>query len=311
MTCLIATSVVRGSNQGESHGGIYLINLDTDQILQPVDWNTMNIDWQGRGWDRGLRGLTFHDGHIYVAASDELFIFDQSFNLVSSHTNQYLKHCHEVSLYGDHVFITSTGFDSIIGFNLTTKEFDWGLEVTSDGLRFSGRRYDPRKDDGPLRLNKMHINSVFCDKHGMFISGLRTGNLLVFNGKAIGVYTTLPEGTHNAQPFQDGILFNDTQADHVRFESPDAKAAFRVPRFADHKLSGRKLDDSRIARQGFGRGLCAIDDQTIAAGSSPSTVTVYNVNARKALKVVNISMDVRNAIHGLEVWPYAWPADRG
>ena len=57
MTSLIATSVVRGSNQGESHGGIYLINTDTDEILQPVDWNRMDIDWQGRGWDRGLRGI--------------------------------------------------------------------------------------------------------------------------------------------------------------------------------------------------------------------------------------------------------------
>ena len=49
MTSLIATSVVRGSNQGESHGGIYLINLETEEILNPVDWDKIDIDWQGRG----------------------------------------------------------------------------------------------------------------------------------------------------------------------------------------------------------------------------------------------------------------------
>ena len=84
MNKLIATSVVRGSNQGESHGGVFLINLETDEILQPVDWNTVDIDWQGRGWDRGLRGIEFHAGNVYIAASDELFVFDQSFNIVAS-----------------------------------------------------------------------------------------------------------------------------------------------------------------------------------------------------------------------------------
>ena len=79
MTSLIATSVVRGSNQGESHGGVYLVNLESEEILNPIDWNKMDIDWQGRGWDRGLRGIAFHDGEVYIAASDELFVFDQKF----------------------------------------------------------------------------------------------------------------------------------------------------------------------------------------------------------------------------------------
>lgn len=307
MTCLIATSVVRGSNQGESHGGIYLINLETDEILQPVDWNTLNIDWQGRGWDRGLRGIAFHDGNIYVAASDELFVFDQGFRQVASYRNDYLKHCHEISVFKDHLFISSTGYDSVLGFNLTTNAFDWALHVTSDGMRFGGKRFDPNGTDGPLLLNKLHINTVFCDEHGMFISGLRTENVLTFNGRAVGALTSLPEGSHNARPFKDGILFNDTRANAVRFESPTGRAAFRVPRFPDHKLTHTKLDDTRIARQGFGRGLCVIDDTRIAAGSSPSTISIYDLESQRPEKVINLSMDVRNAIHGLEVWPYAWP----
>ena len=56
MTILIATSVVRGSRQGESHGGVYLVDLDNQRVRQPIDWNTADIDWQGRGWDRGLHG---------------------------------------------------------------------------------------------------------------------------------------------------------------------------------------------------------------------------------------------------------------
>ncbi len=307
MANLIATSVVRGSNQGESHGGIFLINLEAGQILQPVDWNTVDIDWRGRGWDRGLRGIEFHEDKIYVAASDEIFVFDTSFDMVASYRNAYLKHCHETCIHGHHLFLTSTGYDSILGFNLETETFDWALKVVTDGMVFGANRYDPNGDDGPLQVNKLHLNSVYCDDGGMYISGMRTGALLKFSGKAIGVMTTLPEGVHNARPYMDGILFNDTRSDAVRFESPASQRAFRVPRFAPHKLTHTELDDSRIARQGFGRGLCVISENEVAAGSSPSTVSIYDLREQKAVKVINLSLDVRNAIHGVEVWPYAWP----
>ena len=53
---LIATSVVRGSQQGESHGGIYLVDFENQIAEIMVDWDDSGIDFTGRGWDRGLRG---------------------------------------------------------------------------------------------------------------------------------------------------------------------------------------------------------------------------------------------------------------
>ncbi|MEM9396683.1 MAG: hypothetical protein AAF991_04330 [Pseudomonadota bacterium] len=307
MPSLIATSVVRGTRQGESHGGVYLINTESGELLKPVDWNTVDIDWSGRGWDRGLRGIAFHDGQIYIVASDELFCFDQGFRLVASFKNSYLKHCHEITVHGGHLFICSTGFDSVIGLNLETKEFDWGLNVMSEGAAFGLRRFDPRSEEGPLLLNKLHLNTVFCNSGGMYISGLRTKALLRFDGERLSVLSTLPPGIHNAQPFGEGVLFNDTQADAVRFESPETRKAFRVPRYAAHKLTHTDQDDSKLARQGFGRGLCVIDEHRLVAGSSPSTITLYDLREQRPQALINLSMDVRNAIHGLEVWPYAWP----
>lgn len=72
MTVLVATSVVRGSRQGESHGGVYLVDFAKGSVAQAIDWNRGDIDWQGRGWDRGLRGIAFDGERVYVAASDEL-----------------------------------------------------------------------------------------------------------------------------------------------------------------------------------------------------------------------------------------------
>jgi hypothetical protein len=65
-----------------------------------------------------------------------------------------------------------------------------------------------------------------------------------------------------------------------------------------------ELGDEKVARQGFGRGLCVINDRFIAAGSSPSTVTLYDLPSGTEAARVNFSMDIRNAIHGLEVWPF-------
>ena len=67
---LIATSVVRGSQKGQSHGGVYLIDFQNQKVDQKIDWNSGDIDFSGRGWDRGLRGIEFTEDAVWIAASD-------------------------------------------------------------------------------------------------------------------------------------------------------------------------------------------------------------------------------------------------
>ena len=47
-----------------------------------------------------------------------------------------------------------------------------------------------------------------------------------------------------------------------------------------------------------------LTDSVVAGGSSPSTVTLYDLAGNKNLGSVQLSTDVRNTIHGLEVWPF-------
>jgi hypothetical protein len=44
-------------------------------------------------------------------------------------------------------------------------------------------------------------------------------------------------------------------------------------------------------------------DGLVAGGSSPSTISVYDLRRGRSVMRVNLSMDVRNAVHGLAVWP--------
>ena len=304
MTTLIATSVVRGARQGESHGGAYLIDLDRQRVAQTLDWNKMDIEWEGRGWDRGLRGIAFDGDKVCLAASDELFLYTPSFEKIASRRNPYLKHCHEIFRYQRRLYLTSTGFDSLLGFDLDKGRFSWGLRLSYDGSAFNGTPFDPNSSQGPMPGNRLHLNTVFCNSKGMFLSGLRTGGVLVFNGRTISRWASLPQGTHNAQPYREGVLFNDTQANLVRYVSRTTQWAFPVPRYDEDELTHTDLDDARIARQAFGRGLCPLEGGLIAAGSSPSTVALHDLDAGKTLQRVTLSYDIRNAIHGLEAWPW-------
>jgi hypothetical protein len=305
MTTLIATSVVRGSRQGESHGGVFLLDLKRQRVAQPIDWNTAGIDWQGRGWDRGLRGIAFDGEKVYIAASDELFCYTPGFSLLGSWRSPYLKHCHEICRVGRQLFLTSTAYDSILAFDLDKASFNWALHLGEADNSLRGSPFDPSSPQGPAPANKLHLNMISGDTRGLFISGMRTPGLLHFDGKRIATLVTLPGGTHNAQLWRKGVLFNDTASDVLRWLSPDDNKVFRVPKYPPGELTHSGVDDSRIARQGFARGLCVVGDGLVAAGSSPSTVTLHNFDSMKTELSVNLSMDIRNAIHGLELWPFS------
>jgi hypothetical protein len=300
---VIATSVVRGSVQGQSHGGTFLVDLETGATEQVLDWNTCEIDFAGRGADRGLRGIAFVGEDIYIAASDELFLFDTNFNIRRSFRNPYLKHCHEICTDGRLIYLTSTGFNSVLGFDAESKTFSWGLSLGGADAGLRASTFDPR-ESGPVSRSDLHLNSIYQDHRGLFIGGINCPTLLHFNGRELKTIGSLPFGTHNLQPFKHGLLFNDSAADKVRFVSEKDQVAFDVPRYPEHEIINRFDDTTNIARQAFGRGLCPINERLIAAGSSPSTISVHDIQSGATITTVNFSMDIRNAIHGLEVWPF-------
>ena len=304
----IATSVVRGSEKGQSHGGVYLIDFEAQQVEQKIDWNTGEIDFSGRGWDRGLRGIEFTEDKVWIAASDELFCYSPDFELLGSFRNPYLRHCHEICRRDNLLFLTSTGFDSLLAFNLDKQAFVWGLYLSRDGRNWVGQPFDPLTRGGPPFSNSYHINMVWVNEDGIYLSGLNTEALLAVSAEfKVQPFCSLPRGCHNARPFGDGVLFNDTGSDVVRYVSrSDGGAAVPVPAFEPDTLEYSGVDDSKIARQGFGRGLCTINEHWIAAGSSPSTISIIDLTEGKRLTAVNLTLDIRNAIHGLECWPERW-----
>jgi hypothetical protein len=91
----------------------------------------------------------------------------------------------------------------------------------------------------------------------------------------------------------------------VRFVGRDGEEkAFRIVSYDEAGIKFAGIDDSTGAWQAFGRGLCPAGKCFLAAGSSPSTIFLNHLETGMTAGFVNLSMDIRNAIHGLEVWPF-------
>jgi hypothetical protein len=307
---VIASSVIRSAHQGQSHGGVYIVDLETEKWRQVIDWNDPSINWEGRGADRGLRGIALHKGEIYLAASDELFVYTPDFRIARSFRNPFLKHCHEICIYQDHLYLTSTGFDSILEFDLTKQSFSRGWCLREFNLPDWSAQprlvlFDPNSKVGPLPKDTYHINNVFVAEGSLYFAGTNLDVLWQITPRnKLAPFAKIPKETHNARPFRDGVLVNDTAANRVAYLDRNGAVtkSFPIEQYPPEQLQMADLPTDH-ARQGFGRGLTVFDEDILIGGSSPATLGVYELGTSRRIKRINLTMDVRNSIHGLALWP--------
>lgn len=276
-------------------------------MRQVIDLNGLDADQRYRGWDRGPRGIAFDSDIVYVTSGEELSAYTRDFEPLDSWRNPYLADCQAIAVWERTLYVTSAGYDSILGFDLDQRRFHWAMNIQTANFRFKAMGFDPASDDGPLLLNKLHLNDVCCSSDGMYITGQRTGGMLHFNGTVINMAVELPPGSRDARPFRDGVLFNDTEAQALRYTGRgegEEDRAMAVPTCDPADLQHIEDADKENCHPGFARGLCVLSDRVVAGGSSPSTVSVYDLAANEMLLSVNLSNDVRNAIHTIAKWPY-------
>jgi hypothetical protein len=313
---VLATSVVRSAHEGESHGGAYLVDLDSGDCEKVIHWDYDAISWEGRGSERGLRGIAFYNDLILIAASDEVLVYDQDFRLLDSFKNAYLKHCHEVCRAGSILWLTSTGFDSVLGFDLRAGRFTNGYRVLRRHPgRLTGRldllakyavhAFDPERGGGPRLLDRLHVNNVSTWRRSLLLSGTDLRHILQLRDGRVSIFARVPRGTHNAQPFRDGVIANHTSRNRIAYMGKwgRVRRSFPVKIYPEAQLTHSSLPADH-ARQAFGRGLCTWEGRLLIGGSSPATISVFDFDTKVRLACINATMDVRNAIHGLEIWPY-------
>lgn len=318
------------------------MDLDSERYTQVIDWETEDISWEGRGGDRGLRGISFYEGRIYLAASDEIFVYDNKFNKIGSIKNRYLKHCHEIHAEDDAIYLTSTGYDSVLKYKPSKDEFVKGIcfrgrknycirnhildaskivkklsnrfgyfvqrkanEYYYSKYKGEGFLFDPKKDGGPIREDTLHINNVCVKNNIVYASGRKFGYIISENEGEFEKCFKIPKGSHNAKPLHhDKSIVNNTSEDKVEILKRDGSIIkeYNIPRYGEGRIEHKIPKDH--ARQAFARGLCVHNENLIIVGASPATIYVYDMEEPNPKRSVNITLDVRNSIHGLEVWPF-------
>jgi len=312
---VIVSSVIRGTEKGESHGGVYLVDLETDESVQVIDWNKHEIDWSGRGGERGLRGIALFGDEIYMAANDEIMVFDRDFHIKERISNSSLGDIHEIHIESNILVIASTKSNTIVSYDLATKQFERGHH-----FRFGDKRYwlykrgmnlfprvEPFDPNVPQKFapegpDSLHINNVHLLGGVIHFSGSRLRHLYALENGRLSVYAKVPFSAHNARPFHDQVLIADTGSKQAALLD---KRGNYIRRFPVQMYNREELLMSHLSRlvaqQGFARGLEYHPDGYLIVGSSPATVNLFDFASAEKVKAINLSKDIRNTIHGLAI----------
>ncbi len=330
---LIASSVVRLTKQGADHGHLYLIDVDEKRGYEVLRWADENIKWEGRGGERGLRGIAFYKDKIIVASGTQLLFFDKSFKLVDTFYSHLFGDIHELLVHNNELVITATLFDLILFFDLEKLKLTKGYRIKPNKTQikkqdvfhksyklvqkrylywmnffkninneFSFEQIDPSSYQ-PVKTHisqSIHINSVFLSGETLCFTGTTQNIVFGIRNDELVRMGTIPFGTHNVQSFNDGLIMNYTMREEV------LKTSWKgfVREKYGLKFNGETMQghyDQTHAKPGWNRGL-AVKDDMIFFGCSPATVNIINTSSGEH-EFVELDSDVRNAIHGLEVLP--------
>jgi hypothetical protein len=312
---LIATCSACGPGGDDFRGGVFLVDFAEQSVNRVIDWKAgadtaRDAGTAGSDLAHGLRGVACFGDEVYVAARDEVLVFDHSFSFQRALRCPYLRDCREIFQLNNHLYLVAAACDSILAFDLEQQNFFWGLHMALEGDNVTATAFDPLGangpggSSGPPPQNLLRLNSVYGDQRGIWVCGEHTMGLLhIGNRNVVRRLVEMPAGIHNARPFRDGILFNDSAAGVLRYEGRDGeRRALAAPRYDPAELTG--ADDVVPPERGRLRGLCVIGDGLVAVGSSPPTITLFDIDAGVEVARVNFSMDLHHGVHGLQAWPY-------
>ena len=315
---ILVSSVIRSTNRGDSHGGLYVVDLEQGSHEQVLDWKYDHINWDSGGGDRGLRGLAFYKGELYAAGARSIFVFDKNYNLVRQYRHNLIAGTHELFIYNDILFSISNEYDVIMTFDLKTNQWIYGFQHTM-GLPIAvfdtetpmvpdmDEKGDVIMDENDPTQPKwtmlpkedtLHIDSVSVYNNWMFYSGSKVDHLYALNLQTrehLALKLFFPF-THNAQPWKDGVAFNRSVESDTCYQVQNALVKhWKTPAFPT-PVKNYSYDDH--ARIGYTRGMVLTKDHVIV-GTSPASVHAYSLDSDLPVQSVYLSDDVRNSVCGM------------
>ena len=301
---IVCSSVIRASKRGDSHGGIYMVDLARSKYELLRDWDKPDIDWDGRGGDRGVRGMAFYNGHMLAAAGDEVFEFDRNMVVTRSWRSRWLKHTHEVALDEKRglLYVIANIFDAILVLDINAGKWEGAFVLPKVPKPEEKARWIDAYMGEPAATDHLHLDSVVYDGGDrLYYGGQHIDALHWVDLKTTEIHTfqsNVPH-SHNLQPYRDGVIYNIAAAHRTVYVSAAGERIdeWETPLYAQGDMVARP-EDEKIAVQGYTRGMVLYDEYVIV-GSSPATVNVFVPGRKEPIHSVQLSKDVRNSICGM------------
>ncbi len=291
------TTVVRAAKAGDAHGGFYVIDYPSKEV---VFHNTCAEDFAGdneRGGERGLRGIAVVDDRIYVAGSSSISILeaDTLKRIASRHDRTYLDSIHEICYHDDHLWVTSTGSDCIVKLDqyLNVVECWHIIGVQHDSHHTVANKV---KVDSITGLeDKIHVNSISAHNGRIVFAGSLTP---LYDFETLEEVQDLALGgfTHNFEEYPDLVLANKTYVEKLEVVTGYDRVFYAVPKYMG------KIEDvnDEIAKPNWIRGM-ARKDNLVFLGSSPARILVFDLDKRSFIDEIKLSSDPRCCVHGIDV----------
>lgn len=330
MIKLLASSVVRLSNQGASHGYLYEIDLNKKTYKTVLEWNDPNINWDGRGGDRGLRGIVNYQDLIIVSSGKQILFLNKEYEITDKLTSHLFGDIHEMFVQNEILYITSTQYDLIVLLNLKTKKiekayhikpklkqkykkqdiFNKKLFAFKRKLLYTSSLIWPFKNQFDFEIisdiekykptdttidQSIHINSIQVNEHGIFFTGTKYNFVFQIKNDELKKDAIIPFGTHNVIPYKEGYIMNYTVGGKVFFTTKKGRITKKYN--IEHPKNIDSADNNSNARPGWNRGL-VINDNRIFIGNSPASINIIDLN-NGCSEIIQMDSNVRNTIHGL------------
>jgi len=212
---------------------------------------------------------------------------------------------HEIRISDNLLYTTVARTNCVLIFDLLTKKCIKKYYLSQRVKNGLPTLYDFSDNTSKfLKLDTWHLNNIHIEDTRLYISGAKMPWLLYIQDDKLFKYADMPGINHNAQPYKGGVFMNYTGKDIIAHTDLKGNiiSKWNVPRYPKKDLKNKDIPKD-FARQAFGRGLCFYKDYIIA-GSSPATVSIYKKSQEEPIKSINLTMDVRYSIHGLEIMEY-------
>lgn len=283
MARVLVTTLHRIAEGEQSHG--YLIEVDwnrrhaTQKIEAPPLWSAFS--GRARGGRRGLRGITYHNGLVWVASCDCLLGFTpEGLRLERMISHPYMSHVHEIEDGGDGIWVTSTNGNGVFLINEAQEVLK---ECWLNGAPLKDMRVHMEKF-----YDEFHVNTVFCDGDEVFAYAARTGKVYrMWPGPPAEVHQ-LEKHCHNVGRSRFGWIRNVSGSAVVKVGDREIHVPVR---------GGR----GEFTKPGWLRGMAWLSDTRIIVGSSPATLFEIDVAAGQVVNEMRLEEDVSWTTHGIYI----------